>query len=199
MRIVLEMFLLHFLRVRRLAAVTVLASVLFGFISIVALPEAKAASASEINTRTNSALVVFREKVKGADSVLAKAKGVLVFPRVLKAGIGVGGEYGEGVLRINGKTVDYYNTIAASYGLQLGAQKKSIIILFMEDSALAKFRNSQGWKIGGDASVALVKLGAAGSIDSATLNKPIIAFVVGQKGLMYNLSLEGTKITKIKK
>lgn len=160
---------------------------------------AQAASAREIDVRIDDALDRFYRKVNGADALVRQARGVLVFPRVFKAGIGLGGEYGEGALRVGGKTVDYYNTVAASYGLQLGAQKKSIIILFMEQGALDQFRHSSGWKVGVDASVALIKVGAEGNIDTATINKPIIGFVIGQKGLMYDLSLEGTKITKLDK
>ncbi len=160
--------------------------------------EAHAATAKQINIDVDRALEIF-EDMKGSDNVLKKAKGLLIFPLVFKAGIGIGGEYGEGALRIKGKTVDYYNTAAASIGFQLGAQKKTIIIAFLDDNALRKFRESSGWKIGADASVAVVAIGAGGAIDSANLNEPIVAVVFGQKGLMYNLSLEGAKITKIKK
>jgi lipid-binding SYLF domain-containing protein len=117
----------------------------------------------------------------------------------LKAGIGVGGEYGEGALRIGGKTVDYYNTAAASIGFQLGAQKKTIILVFMQQEALKKFRASSGWKAGVDGSVALITVGVEGSIDTTKIKDPIVGFVFGQKGLMYNLTLEGSKFTKLKK
>jgi len=118
---------------------------------------------------------------------------------VIKAGIGLGGEYGEGALRVKGKTVDYYNTAAGSLGFQLGAQKKSIVILFMTDEALTRFQTSSGWKAGVDASVAVVTVGAGGAVDTAKYNQPVLAFIIGQKGLMYNLTLEGAKMTKIKK
>ena len=135
--------------------------------------------------------------IKGGKEFLASAKGVLVFPSVLKAGIGIGGEYGEGALRIDGKTVDYYSTAAASIGFQLGAQSKRVILVFMQEDALKKFRESAGWEAGVDGSVALVELGAGGSIDTATIRDPIVGFVFGNKGLMYNLTLEGSKYTKI--
>ena len=109
----------------------------------------------------------------------------------------VGGEYGEGVLRIGGYSAGYYSTASGSVGFQLGVQSKSIFIMFMESWALDEFRNSQGWEVGVDGSVALVTLGAGGSIDTTTLQKPIIGFVAGQKGLMFNVTLEGTKLTKI--
>jgi lipid-binding SYLF domain-containing protein len=159
---------------------------------------ASAGTAKEIDKDVDRALEIFNE-MKGSDNVLKKAKGLLIFPIVLKAGIGIGGEYGEGALRINGKTVDYYNTAAASIGFQLGGQKKTIIIAFLDENALRRFRESSGWKIGADASVAVVAIGAGGAIDSASLNEPIVAVVFGQKGLMYNLTLEGAKITKIKR
>ena len=122
-----------------------------------------------------------------------------MFPAVFKAGIGLGAEYGEGALQVNGKTVDYYSTAAASIGLQLGAQKKSIVVIFQEDNALDKFRSSSGWKAGVDASVAVVTVGAGGAMDTAKLKEPIIGFIIGQAGLMYNLTLEGAKFTKIEK
>ena len=158
-----------------------------------------AATGKEIDINTDAALEHFYEQIKGGKDLARDAKGVLIFPSVLKAGIGIGGEYGEGALRVNGRTVDYYNTAAASLGLQLGAQKKSIIILFMQDEALSKFQSSSGWKAGVDASVALVTVGAGGEMDTAKLKQPVLGFIFGQKGLMYNLSLEGAKFTKLKK
>ena len=113
--------------------------------------------------------------------------------------MGIGGEYGEGALRMHGKTVDYYSTAAASIGFQLGGEKKSIIIAFMTDEALKNFRDSMGWKIGADATVAVIALGAGTQISSQISNKPIVAFVFGEKGLMYDLSLNGAKVTKLQR
>jgi len=160
---------------------------------------ANAATAREIDVSVDVALENFAKEVKGAKEFLNSAKGVLVFPNVYKAGVGVGGEYGEGALRIKGKTVDYYNTASASFGFQLGAQKKTILLVFMQDEALNKFRASAGWEIGVDGSVALITVGADASIDSTKIKDPIVGFVFSQKGLMYNLTLEGTKITKLNK
>jgi lipid-binding SYLF domain-containing protein len=120
-----------------------------------------------------------------------------VFPTVVKAGIGVGGEYGEGALRIRGRTAGYYNTVSASIGFQLGAQARSVIIMFMTEQALARFNRTDGWKVGVDASVALVTVGASGSIDTNKINSPVIGFILGETGLMYNLTLEGSKISRI--
>lgn len=168
--------------------------------SAMVLPRfAFAESAKVIDTKVDETLARFKKEVSGADEFLAAAKGVLVFPRVIKAGVGVGGEYGEGALRINGKTVDYYSTAAASVGFQLGAQAKSVIIIFMQEQALQDFRNSKGWKAGVDGSVALVKVGAGASVDTTKIKDPIVGFVFGQKGLMYNLTLEGSKFTKLDK
>ena len=113
-------------------------------------------------------------------------------------GIGLGGEYGQGALRIGGQTVGYYSTASASIGLQLGVQQRSQIIAFLDPAALEKFRLSSGWEIGVDASVTVVTVGAGGSVDASLLNQPIVAFVFDGKGLMYNLSLEGSKISRIK-
>jgi lipid-binding SYLF domain-containing protein len=161
--------------------------------------EAYAKTAKEIDVNVDVALENFHKQVKGGKEFLKSAKGVLVFPSVFKAGIGIGGEYGEGALRIGGKTVDYYSTAAASFGFQLGAQKKIIILVFMQQGALKKFRASPGWEPGVDGSVALIEIGAGGSIDTTNIKDPIVAFVLGQKGLMYNLTLEGSKYTKLKK
>ncbi len=155
-----------------------------------------AKTAKEIDASVDKSLKGFYEKVGGAKGLAENAEGVLVFPSVIKAGIGFGGEYGEGALRIKGKTVDYYSTVAASIGFQLGAQSKTVILMFMTEKALKKFRDSKGWEVGVDASVALIEVGAGGSLDTTNLKQPILGFIVGQKGLMYNLTLEGSKMTK---
>ena len=161
--------------------------------------QADAASKEKIERRVQETLAVFKKDIPGATDVLSRAKGLLILPHVYKAGIGIGGEYGEGALKVGGRTVDYYNMTSASYGFQLGAQRKSIILAFMNDDALKGFRNSQGWEAGVDASIVLVKVGAEENVSSDTYNKPILGFVIGQKGLMYDLSLEGTKFTKMDK
>lgn len=171
--------------------------VFLAFSLLVGAGTALAKSAKEIDISVDVALEQFEKDVKGAKEFLKSAKGVLVFPSVIKAGIGVGGEYGEGALRIGGKTVDYYSTAAASIGFQLGAQSKRVILVFMQEDALKKFRESSGWEAGVDGSVALVELGAGGTIDTTNIKDPIVGFVFGNKGLMYNLTLEGSKYTKI--
>ena len=158
-----------------------------------------AASAAKIDKESNKALEVFREDVNGADVFLNQAAGFLIFPRVIKAGIGIGGETGEGALRVGGQTVAYYRTSAGSIGFQLGAQAKSIVIAFMTKESLQKFRDSSGWKVGVDGSVALIDLGAGKTIDSNNIKDPVVGFIFGSKGLMYNLTLEGSKFSKLDK
>ena len=155
-----------------------------------------AASARELDAGADDAIAKFEQEVKGGKSFLESSKGMLVFPRVLKGGAGFGGEYGEGALRIGGKSVDYYSMLQGSFGFQLGGEIKTVYLVFLDEEALKRFRESEGWKAGVDGSVSLVTLGAGGTIDTNNLKDPIVAFVLGQKGLMYNLSLEGTKFTK---
>ena len=160
---------------------------------------ANADSATEIDLRVQAALTRFTTEVDAGSQFIAVAKGLLVFPRVIKARFGIGGEYGEGALVIGGKTIDYYSTAAASIGFQIGAQTKTTILLFLEQEALEKFRASDGWEVGVDAAVALVEIGSGGSIDTTNMTDPVIGFVLNNKGLMYNLTLEGSKMTKIEK
>lgn len=157
------------------------------------------ASAKLIDVKVDEAMARFIKEVKGAKEFLLAAKGVLVFSGVIKAGIGIGGEHGEGALRIGGRTVDYYSITSASIGFQIGAQKKDIILVFMEELTLKKFRESKGWKVGVDGSVALIDIGAGKAIDTTNIKAPIVGFIVGQKGLMVNLTLEGSKISKLDK
>jgi lipid-binding SYLF domain-containing protein len=158
-----------------------------------------AATAAELDASVGESLKLFAGQVDGAQEFLDQAAGYLVFPRVIKVGIGVGGETGEGALLVGGQTVGYYRTASGSIGFQLGAQAKSIVIAFMTQESLDKFRNSAGWKVGVDGSVALIDIGAGKAIDTTSINDPVVGFVFGSKGLMYNLTLEGSKITKIDK
>ncbi|MBB5412859.1 MULTISPECIES: BPSL1445 family SYLF domain-containing lipoprotein [unclassified Paraburkholderia] len=136
--------------------------------------------------------------VPGSRELVSKARGVLVFPSVLQAGLIVGGQYGEGALRVGGATVGYYSTASGSFGLQAGAQSKAIIFLFMTQDSLDKFRNAEGWSAGVDASVALVKIGANGAVDTTTATAPVQVFVLTNAGLMGDVSLQGTKVTRLK-
>ena len=166
---------------------------------VLQIPAAVAASKAEIDARVEEALETFYEETTAGKKLAQKAAGILVFPKVIKAGFGIGGEYGEGALLINNKTIDYYSTASASIGLQFGAQVKSQVILFMEEKALKNFRDSDGWEAGVDGSVAVATQGAAKEIDTQTAKEPIIGFIFSNKGLMYNLTFEGSKISHIKK
>lgn len=171
------------------------AACLLAFAATAAFADSKV----ELDAKVREARAELAKHTSAGAELASKAQGVLVFPRVIKAGLGVGGEYGEGALQVGGRTVGYYSIAAASIGLQLGAQARTEIILFMTADALKTFRESKGWKAGVDGSVALATLGAGGTIDTKTAQKPIIGFIFSNKGLMYNLTFEGSKITRIEK
>jgi lipid-binding SYLF domain-containing protein len=162
-----------------------------------AVPRAEAASGYEIDVDVDAALRRFYRHVGGARDLVRDAAGVLVFPSVVKAGMGFGGEYGEGALRRGGHTEAYFNTVSASVGFQLGVQARTVIIVFMSEESLESFRRKRGWKVGVDGSVTLVTVGVGGAIDTNTIKAPVIGFILDQKGLMYNLTLEGSKISRI--
>lgn len=170
----------------------------FAWLAMIAsVPRAEAASAGEINAAVHATLGDFYREVRGSHELVAKAAAVLVFPSVYKAGFWVGGEYGEGALLVHGRTVAYYNDLSASLGFQIGAQARSVIIAFMTPEALHAFRNVDGWKVGVDGSVALITVGVGASIDSSRITHPVVGFIFDGKGLMYNLTLEGSKISRI--
>jgi len=156
-------------------------------------------SGREIDTSVDVALERFYMQVSGAREFAKNAKGLLVLPNVKKAALIIGGEYGEGALRIDGETVDYYNIVSGSFGLQIGVEGKDIIIAFMTDEALATFRASRGWEAGVDGNIALITIGAGGRIDTTTTRDPIVGFVFDVKGLIADVSLKGAKITKLDK
>ncbi|CAM3741332.1 YSC84-related protein [Bordetella tumulicola] len=151
----------------------------------------------EINSGTDATLTKLYETSPDSKALVERAKGVLVFPSVLSASLIVGAEHGKGVLRVGGVDSGYYSTTAGSVGFQAGAQSKAVILLFMTDQALEKFRKSDGWTVGADATVAVAKVGANGSIDSNTAQQPIVGFVINNGGLMAGVSLEGAKISKL--
>ena len=182
----------------RLSLLAIFASVLASF-SLSFSSVANAASATEINIGVTETIKRFKEEIPGGSDFLKKAKGVLVFPTVIKVGFGIGGEYGEGALQIGGKTDSYYSTAAASIGFQLGAQSKSLVVVFMTNESLKHFQSSKGWKAGVDGSVAVIEWGVGEDINTIDIEDPIIGFVFSNKGLMFNLTLEGSKFTKIVK
>ena len=161
-------------------------------------PSTDASKRQSIDASVDGTMSRLFTTVKGSRELVSKARGVLVFPSVLQAGFIVGGQYGEGALRVGGSSVGYYSTISGSLGLTAGAQSKAIIFLFMTQDSLDTFRNADGWSAGGDASVALVKMGANGAIDTTTATAPVEVFVLTNTGLMADISLQGTKVTRLK-
>ena len=157
------------------------------------------ASKAEVDAEINAALDELYKTSPAAKELASKAKGILVFPSIVKAGFVIGGSYGEGALIIGGKKVQYYNNVSGSIGFQLGVEKRSEVYMFLKADALEEFRNSSGWSGGGDASVAVAVWGAGGIANVESIKEPVVAFVFSPKGLMYNLTLEGSKINKIDK
>ena len=158
-----------------------------------------AAAAEEIDASANVATRRFYKQVDGAEEFVRSAKGLLIMPGVKKAAFIIGGEYGEGALRIGGKTVDYYNIVSGSVGFQIGVEAKDIIIAFMTQEALDGFRASSGWEAGLDGNVALITIGAGERMDTRTIKDPIVGFVFDVKGLLADISLKGAKFTKLDK
>jgi lipid-binding SYLF domain-containing protein len=170
-----------------------------GFLAVIAFigTFAMAADTATIDKGVAATLTRFSAISPKHAGMVAKAVGVLVFPRITKAGVGVGGEHGDGALTVGGKTVAYYSISGASIGLTLGVARHSEVILFNTQQALDKFTNGGDWSIGADTSVAIMKEGAGGDYDVETLHKPVLVFVFGEKGLMGDASLKGAKISKI--
>jgi lipid-binding SYLF domain-containing protein len=158
-----------------------------------------AATAAEIDRDVDSALQKLYDKTPAAKELAKVAKGILVFPDIVKGGLIIGGQYGEGALRVNGKTVGYYSSVAASYGLQAGVQSFGYALFFITDSALAYLKKSEGWEIGTGPSLVIVDAGAAASLTTTTAKSDIYAFFFDQKGLMAGIGIQGSKITKLDK
>jgi lipid-binding SYLF domain-containing protein len=151
----------------------------------------------KIDAGANDTLTRLYSMTPGARELVAKSRGMLIFPSVIAAGFGVGGQYGEGVLRSGRAVLGYYNLASVSVGLQIGAQSKAIVFVFLTQESLEQFRNAKGWSVGADASVAVLRAGANGQIDVNAVTAPVAAFVMTNAGLMANLTLEGTKITRM--
>jgi lipid-binding SYLF domain-containing protein len=147
----------------------------------------------------NAALKKLYESEPVARTIGEKAKAVLVFPNIVKAGFIVGAQYGEGVLLINGKLIAHYNSVAGSYGLQAGVQAFGYALFLMNDKAVQYLDKSNGWEIGVGPSIVIVDKGIAKSLTTTTLKDDVYAFIFDQKGLMAGLGLQGSKITKLEK
>ena len=164
---------------------------------VVAVPaNADSNKAAEIDHKVDNALAKLYASTPTAVELSKVAKGILVFPRIVKAGFVVGAKYGTGALRINGQTVGYYRTLGASYGLQAGAQAFGYAMFFMTDDALNYLRNSKGWEVGVGPSVVVVDKGLAKSLTTTTAKDDIYVFFFDHKGLMAGLGIQGTKITE---
>ena len=158
--------------------------------------ESFAITKGEVDASVKAALARFQKEVKGAPEYLKAAKGVVVMPNITKAGFIVGAQYGTGALKIGGKTAGYYSLAGGSLGFQAGAEKYDMVILFMTNEALKKFRDSEGWEAGLDAEVTLVTVGAEATVETLRSQSPVVGFVFDQKGLMGGVSIKGAKFTK---
>ena len=163
------------------------------------LNRAYAKTAPQIDADAKKTLQRFYKEVNGAKELTSSAKALLVMSGVTKAGFVAGGEYGQGALRIGGKTAGYYNLVAGSYGFTFGAEQMDIIIAFMTQEALDQFRKVSGWEVGVDGNVAIIDVGGGKRLDTTSLQDPVVAFVFDAKGLMVDVSLKGAKFTKLKK
>ncbi len=150
-----------------------------------------------LDAEADNALSRLYAQATGSQQMVSQAKGVLVFPSVLEAGFVLGASRGQGVLRVGGKTVSYHATTSGSFGLQAGAQSTAVFILFMTDEALKRFQDSSGWTVGADASVTLLSVGASAQVTSATVQQPIVGYVLSNSGLMAGVTMDGTRITRL--
>ena len=178
-------------------AQTVFPALLFGLVLLLGSQSAWAKSAEELDAETNQALDALYAESSAAKELAEKAQGILVFPSITKGGLIVGGEYGEGALRVGGATQGYYSSASGSIGLQIGVSSRSLVFMYMTEEALNQFLEADGWEAGVDADVTVVEAGATGSLDTTTSQTPVIAFNFGEEGLMAGVSVEGTKVTKI--
>ena len=157
-----------------------------------------ASSASAIDAQVDASLARLYDTVAGSRALVAGAQGVLVFPSVVGGSFGIGADYGRGALHSGGRTQSYYSTTAGSIGFQAGAQSKAVFYVFTSREALDKFRQSRGWTVGVDATVALARYGANGVVDSSTFRQPVVAFVMTNVGLEAGASVQGAKVTEIR-
>ena len=182
---------------RRWRRTAVLAACLVLLAGLVAPSESRAATAAEIDAAANATIATFEAKYTGAKKLLEASPGVAIFPNVVKAAFVFGGQYGEGVLREQGRSIAYFSWAGGSWGASIGVQKKDIIMVFRDPAALKHFESSSGWRAGVDGSITLLTVGAGTDLSTMQINEPIVAFVVGEKGLMGDVSFTGSKITRI--
>jgi lipid-binding SYLF domain-containing protein len=161
--------------------------------------QVNAATAEELNRDAAQALQTLYKSNPVAESISKKAKAVLVFPNIVKAGLVFGGSYGEGVLTKDSQFAGYYNSVSASWGWQAGAESYAYVVFLMSDKAVKYLEKSKGWEIGVGPTVVVVNEGVAKNLSSSTLKDDAYAFIFDQQGLMASLSIEGTKISHIKR
>jgi lipid-binding SYLF domain-containing protein len=169
----------------------------FAAVSGGASNDARAATPEDLNRDSDTALHQLVTTNPAAADLAAKAKAVLIFPGIVKAGLIFGGAYGEGELKQGGTIDGYYNSVTASWGLQAGAQSYGYIVFLMNDKALKYIHQTHGWEIGTGPTVVVVNEGVAKNLSSSTLKNDAYAFIFDQQGLMASLSIEGTKISHI--
>lgn len=157
------------------------------------------ADSTTVHARADAALDRLYQTAPGSRELVQRAKGVLIFPSVIGGSFVVGVEHGRGVLRVGGKQEAEYSTTGASIGWQAGGQSKAVIYVFNTQEALDKFRNSNGWSVGADATVSAGRVGANGSIDTTSAQAPVTSFVLNNVGLEAGVSLQGAKITRVTK
>jgi lipid-binding SYLF domain-containing protein len=174
-----------------------MAALVVGVISTLRIDLAQAASASEINSKVNTTLTKLYKTQPGAKALADKAKGVLVFPDIVKGGFVVAGQFGDGALRKAGKTVGYYRSLAASVGFQAGAQSFGYVLFFMDNDSLTYLDKSDGWELGTGPTLVVLDKGFGKNLSTTTLQKGVYAFIFDQKGLMGGIGIQGSKITKI--
>jgi lipid-binding SYLF domain-containing protein len=151
----------------------------------------------ELESGADGTLTRLYSSARGSRELADRARGILIFPRVLSGGLGIGGEYGDGVLRVGGRPSGYYRVVGGSFGWQIGGQSQAIVLMFLTQDALDRFRNSNGWTAGADATVSIAKIGATGEIDTNTARQSVVGFALTNVGLYAGLKLEGSKITRL--
>ena len=183
--------------VKKLMMLFVIVILALAAITLTSGHPALAASAATIDREADAALAKLMETTPVAKMLAGQAKGILIFPNIVKAGFIVGAQYGDGALKIKGKTEGYYNMVAASYGLQAGAQSFAYAMFFMTDAAMNYFKKSEGFEVGVGPSVVVVDAGVAKSLTTTTAQSDVYSFIFGQEGLMAGLGVQGSKITRI--
>src|SRR5262249_26565182 len=181
----------------RAAAVAVAVMVAIVSMCTLGLNVALAASASEIDRSSTQALKTLYQTTPGSKALADKAKGIRVFPNIVKGGFIVAGQHGDGALRSRGRTIGYYRSISASVGFQAGAQSFGYVLFFMDNDSLDYLKKSDGWELGSEPSLVVLDKGFGKNLSTTTLQKGVYAYIFGQKGPMGGMGIQGSKITKI--